>query len=109
MKEIEQTSLFLDHWDLGKPAALTLTSSLISSFLMEASVTSGFAAETAEVSKHNSNDAKCSAWLDMYPYSSEVHVHVYYAFMYVCTCTLYGVLCTYVALIYVLVCCAKFV
>ena len=50
------------HWDLGKPAVLvlTVTSTLNSSMLMEAGVTSGSAALAAEVRKHNANDAKCS-------------------------------------------------
>ena len=52
----------IPHWDLGKPAALDLTvnSTLNSSTLLEAGVTSGSAALAAEVCKHNANDAKCS-------------------------------------------------
>ena len=54
--------ILIPHWDLGKPAALdlTVTSTLNSSTLMEAGVTSGSAALAAEVCKHNANDAKCS-------------------------------------------------
>ena len=54
--------ILIPHWDLGKPAALDLsvTSTLNSSTLMEAGVTSGSAALAAEVRKHNANDAKCS-------------------------------------------------
>ena len=54
--------ILIPHWDLGKPAALdlTVTSTLNSSTLMEAGVTSGSAALAAEVRKHNANDAKCS-------------------------------------------------
>ena len=50
------------HRDLGKPAALdlTVTSTLNSSTLLKAGVTSGSAALAAEVCKHNANDAKCS-------------------------------------------------
>ena len=54
--------ILISHWDLGKPAALdlTVTSTLNSSTLLEAGVTSGSAALAAEVRKHNANDAKCS-------------------------------------------------
>ena len=54
--------ILIPHWDLGKPAALdlTVTSTLNSSTLLEAGVTSGSAALAAEVRKHNANDAKCS-------------------------------------------------
>ena len=54
--------ILIPHWDLGKPAALDLivTSTLNSSTLMEAGVTSGSVALAAEVRKHNVNDAKCS-------------------------------------------------
>ena len=54
--------ILIPHWDLGKPAALdlTVTSTLNSSTLMEAGVTSGSAVLAAEVRKHNANDAKCS-------------------------------------------------
>ena len=54
--------ILIPHRDLGKPAALdlTVTSTLNSSTLMEAGVTSGSAALAAEVCKHNANDAKCS-------------------------------------------------
>ena len=56
--------IIIPHWDLGKLAALdlTVTSTLNSSTLMEAGVTSGSAAlaANAEVRKHNANDAKCS-------------------------------------------------
>ncbi|KAL5475538.1 hypothetical protein EMCRGX_G025366 [Ephydatia muelleri] len=54
--------ILIPHWDLGKPAALdrTVTSTLNSSTLMEAGVTSGSAALAAEVHKHNANNAKCS-------------------------------------------------
>ena len=53
--------ILIPHWDLGKPAALdlTVTSTLNSSMLMKAGVTSGSAALAAEVRKHNANDAKC--------------------------------------------------
>ena len=52
--------ILIPHWDLGKPAALnlTVTSTLNSSTLMEAGVTSGSAALAAEV--RNANDVKCS-------------------------------------------------
>ena len=54
--------ILIPHWDLGKPAALdlTVTSTLNSSTLLEAGVTSGSSALAAEVCKHNANDAKCS-------------------------------------------------
>eukprot|EP00731_Ephydatia_muelleri_P037154 Em0403g3a len=49
------------NWDLGKPAAfdLSVTSTLQSSALLEASVTAGSAALLAENRKHNSSDTKC--------------------------------------------------
>ena len=49
------------NWDLGKPAAfdLSITSTLQSSVLLEASVTAGSAALLAENRKHNSSDKKC--------------------------------------------------
>ena len=48
-------------WDLGKPAAfdLSVTSTLQSSALLEASVTAGSAAQLAENRKHNNSDKKC--------------------------------------------------
>ena len=62
MHRTRPADILIPHWDLGKPAALdlTVTSTLNSSTLMEAGVTSGFAALVTEVHKHNSNDAKCS-------------------------------------------------
>ena len=54
--------ILIPHRDLGKPAALdlTVTSMLNSSTLLEAGVTSGYAALAAEMCKHNANDAKYS-------------------------------------------------
>ena len=53
--------VLVPNWDLGKPAAfdLSVTSTLHSSVLLEASVTAGSAALAAENRKHNSNDRKC--------------------------------------------------
>ena len=52
--------VLVPNWDLGKPAAfdLSITSTLQSSALLEASVTAGLAALLAENRKHNS-DKKC--------------------------------------------------
>ena len=51
--------ILIPHWDLGKPEALdlTVTSTLNSSTLLEAGVTSGSAALAADVRKHNANHA----------------------------------------------------
>ena len=51
-----------NNWTLGKPAAFdfTVTSSLVSNSLPEASVTAGSAPFAAEERKHRSNDAKCA-------------------------------------------------
>ena len=51
--------ILIPHLDLSKPAALdlTVTSTLNSSTLMKAGVSSGSAALAAEVRKHNANDA----------------------------------------------------
>ena len=53
--------VLVPNWDLGKPAAfdLSVTSTLQSSALLEASVTAGSAALLAENRKHNSSDKKC--------------------------------------------------
>ena len=53
--------VLVPNWDLGKPAAfdLSVTSTLQSSALLEASVTAGSAALLAENRKHNNSDKKC--------------------------------------------------
>ena len=53
--------VLVPNWDLGKPAAfdLSVTSTLQSSALLEASVTAGSAAQLAENRKHNNSDKKC--------------------------------------------------
>ncbi|KAL5509164.1 hypothetical protein EMCRGX_G004476 [Ephydatia muelleri] len=53
--------VLVPNWDLGKPAAfdLSVTSTLQSSALLEASVTVGSAAQLAENRKHNNSDKKC--------------------------------------------------
>ena len=53
--------VLVPKWDLGKPAAfdLSVTSTLQSSALLEASVTAGSAALLAENRKHNNSDKKC--------------------------------------------------
>eukprot|EP00731_Ephydatia_muelleri_P031102 Em0022g616a len=53
--------VLVPNWDLGKPAAfdLSVTSTLQSSALLEASVTAGSAALFAENRKHNNSDKKC--------------------------------------------------
>eukprot|EP00731_Ephydatia_muelleri_P005189 Em0002g1365a len=53
--------VLVPNWDLGKPAAfdLSVTSTLQSSALLEASVTAGSAAQLAENRKHNNCDKKC--------------------------------------------------
>eukprot|EP00731_Ephydatia_muelleri_P037899 Em0594g1a len=53
--------VLVPNWDLGKLAAfdLSVTSTLQSSALLEASVTAGSAALLAENRKHNNSDKKC--------------------------------------------------
>ena len=53
--------VLVPNWDLGKPAAfdLSVTSTLHSIVLLEASMTAGSAALVAENRKHNTNDRKC--------------------------------------------------
>ena len=53
--------LLVPNWVLGKPAVLNLsiTSLLNPTIILEASVTTGPAAQTNEQRKHCSNDAKC--------------------------------------------------
>ena len=53
--------VLVPNWDLGKPAAfdLSVTSTLQSSVLLEASVTAGSAALLAETRKHINSDKKC--------------------------------------------------
>ena len=53
--------LLVPNWVLGKPAAfdLSVTSTLNPTTLLEASVTTGVAAQTTELRKHSSNDTKC--------------------------------------------------
>ena len=53
--------VLVPNWDLGKPAAfdLSVTSTLQSSVLLEASVMAGSAALLAENRKHNNSDKKC--------------------------------------------------
>eukprot|EP00731_Ephydatia_muelleri_P005532 Em0002g1708a len=53
--------VLVPNWDLGKPAAfdLSVTSTLQSSALLEASVTAGSAALLSENRKHNNSDKKC--------------------------------------------------
>eukprot|EP00731_Ephydatia_muelleri_P015049 Em0008g769a len=53
--------VLVHNWSLGKPAAFDfcVTSPLNSLILSEAGVSSGVAAQTSEIRKHNSNDAKC--------------------------------------------------
>ena len=53
--------VLVPNWDLGKPAAfdLSVTSTLQSSALLEASVTAGSAALLAENRKHSNSDKKC--------------------------------------------------
>ena len=53
--------VLVPNWDLGKPAAfdLSVTSTLHSIVLLEASMTAGSAALVAEKRKHNTNDRKC--------------------------------------------------
>ena len=52
--------LLVPNWVLGKPAAfdLSVTSPLNPTTLLEASVTTGVAAQTTELRKHSSNDTK---------------------------------------------------
>eukprot|EP00731_Ephydatia_muelleri_P011951 Em0006g845a len=54
-------NVLVSNRDLGKPAAfdLSVTSTLQSSALLEASVTAGSAAQLAENRKHNNSDKKC--------------------------------------------------
>ena len=56
-----QTDVLVSNWDFGKPAAfdLSITSTLHSSVLLEASMKAGLAALAVENRKHNSNDRKC--------------------------------------------------
>ena len=53
--------VLVPNWELGKPAAfdLSVTSTLHSSVLLEASMTAGSAALVAEKRKHNTGDRKC--------------------------------------------------
>ena len=53
--------LLVPNWILGKQAAfdLSVTSPLHPTIILEASVTTGAAAQTTEQRKHCSNDAKC--------------------------------------------------
>ena len=53
--------LLVPNWVLGKPAAfiLSVTSLLNHKIILEASVTTGAAAQSKEQKKHCSNDAKC--------------------------------------------------
>ena len=54
--------VLVSNWDLGKPAAfdLSVTSTLLSSVLLEASMKASSAALVAEKRKHNTNDRKCA-------------------------------------------------
>ena len=53
--------VLVPNWDLGRPAAfdLSVTSTLHSAILTEASMTAGSAAFSAETRKHNRNDDEC--------------------------------------------------
>ena len=53
--------VLVPNWDLGRPAAfdLSVTSTLSSAILMEASMTAGSAAFSAETRKHSCNDNEC--------------------------------------------------
>ena len=66
--------ILIPHWELNKPAAfdLTITSTLNSSTLVEASVTDGYAAlhgsQGAQAQFHRCQ--MCRAWLVLYPHCS---------------------------------------
>ncbi|KAL5484072.1 hypothetical protein EMCRGX_G020511 [Ephydatia muelleri] len=59
--QFRPADVLVPNWDLGKPAVfdLSVTSTLQSSALLEASMTAGSAALLAENRKHNNSDKKC--------------------------------------------------